>query len=124
MVINEIVVILLLVSILLLIYYKQKKLNSFQTIDIDTVTKDILTSWFKRDEVLSQLKQNEDYIAIVVKAGHEITKNINIKTSDTLIQILFDKSNDDIVEAQLLNYKSISTEVLEMFSDTDMIVLS
>ena len=102
--------------------------SSFETINLNNCDKEYLVGWFKNRETLAQLKEKEEYIAIVIKETHPLAKIVKIETSNAkkivLIQCIFDENKNEIIMAQILKCSTVSQEINEMFGKSDMIVLS
>ena len=117
------IIAIIVLGLFLLKYYKDNFTGSFPEINIESLTKEELLKWFKKDEILEQLKNNKNLMAIVVNTNHDIVKKIHVKNKHSLIQILFNEEKNYIIDAQILNSKNISSEVLDMFANKNMIVL-
>jgi len=114
----------ILVGIIFYIFSK-KNLSSFESIDIDNCEKEYLFKWFRQPKIFNQLKEKDEYIAIVIKENHPLAKNIKVSSNkSTLIQCVFDEKRNEIIDAQILKCKSISEEIEDMFGNTDMLILN
>lgn len=90
--------------------------------EIETVTADLITSFYKRSDVLEKLKNDKDLLPVAIK------DKVNVKGMEKIhiIATLYNKKEQGIVEIDdCLNYvaSGMDKKLTEMFGDKDMIVL-
>jgi len=102
------------IGVILFFYFKTPKTK------MENCQKDDLVNWFKNENNLNLLKENNNYLAVVLNSSHELAKNLN---QNELILAIFDEEKNDIVKSEIFECENISNEVIDMFSGKDMIVL-
>lgn len=90
--------------------------------EIETVTADLITVFYKRADVLEKLKNDKDLLPVAIK------NKVNVKGMEKIhiIATLYNQKKGEVVEMNdRLNYVAagMDRKLTEMFGDKDMIIL-
>lgn len=96
-------------------------------VQVEVLRANDVISWFKKDDILKQIKENPDIQCVVIK-GESVKMVQDIKNipenKNYCMVALFDKKSSSVVTAQVFIYKEMEEDLVKMFGDKDMIVLS
>jgi len=76
-----------------------------------------IVSWFKEPSRLRKIKEDKNKMAIVIK---EKMKNGDYE----VINVLFDKNESEILDAEVISAGDIDQETHNKFKDKDMVILN
>lgn len=76
-----------------------------------------IVSWFKDEKRLKKIKEDKNTVAVVIK------EKLDSGDYET-IQCLFDKEEDEVLDAQVITCESIDQKTEDSFKDKDMILLN
>ncbi|MTH55554.1 hypothetical protein GKZ89_19350 [Bacillus mangrovi] len=102
---------------------KRDKADPFENkrVQINTVEIDSVTPWFQ--EQLEMLENTEDVKLLVLKKTSELLNDFDLGSNNLLVQCIYNTKTNNIVESQIIDYKTLSDTITSAFNDTDMIVL-
>ena len=103
--------------------WKRKKNKSnigFEKYFIEELDLEEVIAWAKEHSDL--LKQNQDYISILIKGDSELSKSISGVTQIDFVQAIFDSSKGEIILGRIIQTNRLNAELIQMFGDKDMVV--
>lgn len=111
-------IIALFVALVIIVILMIKR-RRFEIINVEELEFADLLKFFKRPEILKELKSSPNYIGVAIKE--------NTKVRIRVVACIFDKEKNTVVEFDKpcrWNAKRLSEDVAEAFADKDMIILS
>lgn len=111
--------IIALVVVLVFIVIMMIKRRRSKIINVEELKFADLLKFFKRPEILEELKSSPNYVAVAIKE--------NKKAKIRVVTCIFDKEKNTVVDfdkAYWWNAKRFSGDIAKAFSDKDMIILS
>lgn len=100
--------------------------KGIEKVQVDVLKAIDVVNWFKKDEILKQIRENPDIICVAIKGDSVKTIGNITDVSDNKNQCvvaLFNKKKNSIITGQIFIYKEMEEDLKKMFGDKDMIVI-
>lgn len=108
-------------------FFKQETKFKLSAVEVDVLKAADVISWFKIEDNLKQLKENPELQPVVLKGDAVKTlksfKNIS-EDKNRCVAALFDKTKNHVAIAQVFIYKVMEEDLIKMFGNKDMIIMS
>lgn len=98
------------------LFKKKTKIEDFIEYEtVETLTLELVVSFFKNPDVLKMLKEDKNLLAVAIKDN----------SAKTVVLSCFDKEKNEIVYDKYKGYKyqKLNDDLVQMFGNKDMILL-
>ena len=98
------------------LFKKKTKIEDFIEYEtVETLTLELVVSFFKNPDVLKMLEEDKSLLAVAIKDN----------SAKTVVLVCFDKEKNEIVYDKYKGYKyqKLNDDLVQMFGSKDMIVL-
>ncbi len=105
-------------------FFKEK--TSYEHVKTDTLSSEDVIAWFKRPENIQLIEANNNLICVLLK-DEEAMKYANIQLQSpnkACLQALFDKANNEIKKARIIEYRELDELLTNQFGNKDMLVFT
>ena len=117
---NILIIIGIVAGVLLLaggifLLFKKRIKESIDYEEIETLTLEIVVSFFKNPDILRMLREDKNLLAVAIKDD----------SAKGIVLACFDKEKNEIVYDKYKGYKyqKLNDDLIQMFGNKDMIVL-
>jgi len=106
--------------------FKNNESLSFSVMNVETLNQKLIVDWFKKEENINRLKSDDNLIAVSIKGEdkpNDVINNLIVPKGSYLV-CLFNEASNEVIDGLIFKPNSISEDVIDMFKDKDMVILS